>query len=132
MVPGPRYCIGHEERISDRHSQLRSEKIVDPANSGSQENSTNQGFGKRICVCNRRGRDCDGRTGFDTSKKEVAARLAELVDQIRLRYTIGYKPSTSKPEGTFCKLQLQLSPDALKTRPVLRKLTVRTRQGYYR
>lgn len=69
---------------------------------------------------------------LDTSKKEVAARLAELVDQIRLRYTIGYKPSTSKPEGTFCKLQLQLSPDALKTRPALRKLTVHTRQGYYR
>jgi hypothetical protein len=61
-----------------------------------------------------------------------AARLAELVDQIRLRYTIGYKPSMAKPEGTYCKLQLNLAPEALKARADLRKLRVRTRQGYYR
>jgi hypothetical protein len=53
-------------------------------------------------------------------------------DQIRLRYTIGYKPSTAKPEGTFCKLQLQLTPEALKAHPEFRKLRVRTREGYYR
>jgi VWFA-related protein len=69
---------------------------------------------------------------LDTSKKEIAARLAELVDQIRLRYTIGYKPSIAKPEGTYCKLQLKLAPEALKARADLRKLRVRTRQGYYR
>ena len=69
---------------------------------------------------------------LDTSKKEIAARLAELVDQIRLRYTIGYKPSMAKPEGTYCKLQLKLAPEALKARADLRKLRVRTRQGYYR
>jgi VWFA-related protein len=69
---------------------------------------------------------------LDTSKKEVADRLAQLVDQIRLRYTLGYKPSTAKPEGTFCKVQLQLDPAALKARPELRTLRVRTRQGYYR
>jgi hypothetical protein len=69
---------------------------------------------------------------LDTSKKEIAARLAELVDQIRLRYTIGYKPSIAKPEGTYCKLQLKLAPEALKARADLRKLRVYTRQGYYR
>lgn len=69
---------------------------------------------------------------LDTSKKEVADHLAELIDQIRLRYTLGYKPSTAKPEGTFCKLQLHLDPALLKQRPDLRKLKVRTREGYYR
>ena len=69
---------------------------------------------------------------LDTSKKEVADRLAALVDRIRLRYTLGYKPSTAKPEGTYCKLQLQLDPEAVKTHADLRQLRVRTRQGYYR
>jgi VWFA-related protein len=69
---------------------------------------------------------------LDTSKKEIAARLAALVDQIRLRYTLGYKPSTSKPQGTFCQLHLQLNPATMKARADLRKAQVRTRQGYYR
>jgi VWFA-related protein len=69
---------------------------------------------------------------LDTSKKEVAIRLGQLIDQIRLRYTLGYKPSTAKPEGTFCKLELQFSPQALKAHPDLRKMRIHTRQGYYR
>jgi VWFA-related protein len=69
---------------------------------------------------------------LDTSKKEIADRLAALVDQIRMRYTIGYKPSMAKPEGTYCKLQLKLNPEELKTRADLRKLRILTRQGYYR
>ena len=69
---------------------------------------------------------------LDTSKKEIAARLAALVDQIRLRYTLGYRPSTPKPQGTFCQLHLQLNPSTLKARADLHKVQVRTRQGYYR
>lgn len=69
---------------------------------------------------------------LDTSKQEVADRLAMLIDQIRLRYTLGYKPSTRKPAGTFCKLQLRLDPAALKARPDLREVKVSTREGYFR
>jgi VWFA-related protein len=69
---------------------------------------------------------------LDTSKKEIADRLAALIDQIRLRYTLGYKPSVTKPEGTFRRLQLRLDPTILKARPELRKAKVRTREGYYR
>jgi hypothetical protein len=69
---------------------------------------------------------------LDTSKKEIAIRLAQLVDQIRTRYTIGYKPSMAKPEGKYCKLQLQLNPSTLKARADFSKLRVRTKQGYYR
>lgn len=65
-------------------------------------------------------------------KKEIAARLAALVDQIRQRYTLGYKPSIPKPEGTFCQLRLQLNPATLKAHGDLHKVQVRTRQGYYR
>jgi VWFA-related protein len=69
-----------------------------------------------------------------TSKKEVAARLAELIDQLRSRYTLGYVPSGTKPPGTFCKTQVQLVPAAYKEHQELRKseVEVRTRRGYYR
>ena len=60
-----------------------------------------------------------------TTKKEVAARLAELIDELRARYTIGFKPAGDKPPNTFCRLQVKLNP----TRP---QLTIRARTGYYR
>ena len=71
---------------------------------------------------------------LNTSKKEVAARLAMLIDQVRNRYTLGYKPVTAKPEGTFCKLQLELQPEVFKDHPNLRRkdVIVRTKRGYYR
>jgi VWFA-related protein len=76
--------------------------------------------------------DMTGGPVLETSKKEVADRLAELIDQIRLRYTLGYKPSAAKPEGTFCKLRVELDPAIVKLHPDLKKAKVRTRQGYYR
>jgi VWFA-related protein len=77
--------------------------------------------------------DLTGGPVLDTTKTEVAARLAELIDQLRGRYTLGYKPSVSKPDGTFCKLQLTLSSNAFRTSPDLRNgIIIRTRRGYYR
>jgi Ca-activated chloride channel family protein len=71
---------------------------------------------------------------LNTTKQEVAARLAMLIDQIRDRYTLGYKPSVAKPAGTFCKIQLQLAPGVFDREAHLKKgnLVVRTRLGYYR
>jgi VWFA-related protein len=78
-----------------------------------------------------------GATGgpiLNTSKKEVATRLAELIDELRERYTLGYKPSTPKPAGTYCRLKLTLNSAAHKERSDLIKggVLVRVRQGYYR
>lgn len=68
-----------------------------------------------------------------SSKKEVTARLSELLDQLRERYTLGYKPSTEKAPGSFCKLDVSLTPDAYR-RSHLRKgnVVLRSRHGYYR
>ena len=52
-----------------------------------------------------------------TSRKEVAVRLGLLIDELRNRYTLGYKPATSKPPGTFCKVQLELRPEAYRDHP---------------
>jgi VWFA-related protein len=76
--------------------------------------------------------DLTGGPVLNTSKKEAADRLSELIDQLRGRYTLGYKPSTVKSDGTFCKLQLQLSPDASKDVPDEKDVVVRTKSGYFR
>jgi VWFA-related protein len=78
--------------------------------------------------------DMTGGPVLKTSKKEVAARLAELIDELRARYTLGYVPVGSKVAGMFCKLRVTLAKDAYRRRRELRKseVTVRSRSGYYR
>lgn len=71
---------------------------------------------------------------LSTRSKDAAGHLSLLIDQIRSRYTLGYKPAPVEPEGKFCKLGLQLSPEFFRNNPELRKqgLVVLTRAGYYR
>jgi VWFA-related protein len=67
---------------------------------------------------------------FDLAGQQaVDQRLAELIDQIRSRYTIGYRPAQSKPAGTYCKLRVALAPGV-----PLRSAewSVLARAGYYR
>ena len=61
--------------------------------------------------------------------KRVDERLGGLIDDLRSRYTIGYRPSNEKPAGTFCKVQVSLAPDS-----ALRvgEWRVLARAGYYR
>jgi VWFA-related protein len=61
--------------------------------------------------------------------KKVDERLAELIDDLRARYVVGYRPRESKPAGTFCKVRVELAPNAPLRR---REWVVLTRQGYYR
>ncbi|MFP5235514.1 MAG: VWA domain-containing protein [Acidobacteriota bacterium] len=66
--------------------------------------------------------------------RKVAANLAALIEEIRGRYTIGYVPSTRRPAGTFCRIRLKLTPEALTAHPELKDghYQVRSRAGYYR
>ncbi len=61
--------------------------------------------------------------------KQPEERLAQLIDELRARYTIGYHPSDPQPAGTFRKIRV-----ALVLTPTLRpkEWTVLARQGYYR
>jgi VWFA-related protein len=65
----------------------------------------------------------------ESSTKKLPIRLAELIDEIRLRYSLGYKPSTMKPQGKFCAIKVKLTPEARKS---YRDAVVEARQGYYR
>jgi hypothetical protein len=69
-----------------------------------------------------------------TSTREAADRLALLIDRMRARYTLGFKPTRVEPQGKFCKLSLQLNPEFLRDHHELRKsdFVVLTKSGYYR
>jgi Ca-activated chloride channel family protein len=72
------------------------------------------------------------RTGGEvmkSRKEEVSAKLAQLIDEIRTRYTLGYYPSVKQPKGKFCQIKLEISAAARKRQG---PLEVRTKTGYYR
>jgi hypothetical protein len=72
------------------------------------------------------------RTGgqvMKSDRKQVSSKLAELIDQIRTRYSLGYAPSRKKPPGTFCKIRVAMNPEVEKREG---RLLVRAKQGYYR
>jgi VWFA-related protein len=71
---------------------------------------------------------------LSTGTKEVPENLALLIDRVRARYTLGYKPTPAKSQGKFCKLSLRVRPESLSEHPEVRKqgLVVMTRSGYYR
>jgi hypothetical protein len=60
---------------------------------------------------------------------KVDERLSQLIDQLRSRYTVGFRPKGTKAPGTFCKLRVELAPDGA-LRP--KEWKVLARQGYYR
>ena len=65
----------------------------------------------------------------ESDEKKLPAKLAELIDNLRLRYTLGYSPSVTKPQGSFCTIKVELAPTVKKLR---KDLLVKARQGYYR
>jgi VWFA-related protein len=77
--------------------------------------------------------DATGGPVLKSSKKEITARLSELLDQLRERYTLGYKPSTAETPGSFCKLEVSLTAAAYqRTNVRKRDLLVRAKRGYFR
>jgi VWFA-related protein len=61
--------------------------------------------------------------------KQPEERLAQLIDELRARYTVGYRPSESQAAGTFRKIRVELAPGgALRAK----EWTVLAREGYYR
>ena len=78
--------------------------------------------------------DLTGGPVLKRGANEIAAGLSELIGQIRGRYTLGYKPSITRPVGSFCKLRVTLTPAAYQgnAQATKRTLLVRSKRGYYR
>jgi VWFA-related protein len=76
--------------------------------------------------------DQTGGPVLDTKKTEAPDRMAKLLDELRDRYTLGYKPSASRRAGSFCRIRLTLTREARLRLPPKTKPTIRVRIGYYR
>jgi VWFA-related protein len=66
---------------------------------------------------------------IEFKKKELKEKLSRLIDDLRMRYTLGYHPSEQKPKGKYCAIKVKLTP---KTRKVIGNVVVEAKQGYYR
>jgi VWFA-related protein len=69
-----------------------------------------------------------------SSPQAVATRLAILLDALRQRYTLGFKPLVDRPAGTLCRLHLELSPAFYASHPKIKssQVFIRTRAAYFR
>jgi VWFA-related protein len=66
---------------------------------------------------------------IEFKKKELQEELTLLIDDLRMRYTLGYHMSAQKPKGKYCTIKVKLTPEAKKA---IGNVIVEARQGYYR
>ncbi|HEY6307636.1 MAG TPA: VWA domain-containing protein [Candidatus Angelobacter sp.] len=65
----------------------------------------------------------------ESNSRKLPAKLAQLIDDIRTRYSLGYHPSMAKPKGKFCAIKVDLAAEVKKAQ---KDLVVQAKQGYYR
>src|SRR5579884_338370 len=66
---------------------------------------------------------------IEFKKKELKEKLALMIDDLRLRYSMVYHPSGQKSKGKYCAIKVKLTPEARKTAG---DVMVEAKQGYYR
>lgn len=64
---------------------------------------------------------------LNADRSEVEAKLAETLRHLRMRYSLGFRPTNTEREG-FRRLKVQLLPATAKR---IGKAVVRTKPGYY-
>jgi VWFA-related protein len=60
-------------------------------------------------------------------KKEVDSKLGAVIDRLRARYAIGFRPANTSEDGKFRRVEIKISADKKQTE----KPVVLTRKGYY-
>jgi VWFA-related protein len=73
--------------------------------------------------------DLTGGQAVGMRGKQPEERLAQLIDELWARYTVGYRPPESLAVGTFRKIRVELAGDGA-LRP--KEWRVLAREGYYR
>ena len=66
---------------------------------------------------------------IEASQKQMASKLADWIDALRARYTLGYRPPQSTTKAKFRKIEVKVSPE-IKEREG--KIFVEAKRGYYR
>lgn len=67
-----------------------------------------------------------GGSVVQADRKHAPERLAKVIDDIRMRYSLAYHPPGAKPAGKFCAIKV------IVTREAGKDLLVQAKQGYYR
>ena len=63
-------------------------------------------------------------------KKDLKEKLEMMIDDLRMRYNLGYHPSAQKPKRqVLVRLKVKLAPEVKKT---VGEVVVEAKQGYYR
>jgi len=70
-----------------------------------------------------------GGISVSAGRGDVSEKLSGLIDRIRSRYTIAYAPSTQKPAGVFCKIEVRVSTSAVRREG---NVNIFARRGYQR
>jgi len=75
-----------------------------------------------------------GGPALKTTKKEVAQKLAALIDELRGRHEIGYRPSRAGTAEQFRAVKVSLTDEALRKLGFAKQseVSVRARRGYFR
>jgi VWFA-related protein len=66
---------------------------------------------------------------IEASQKNMDVKLADWIDELRTRYTLGYHPPEGKTKSKFRKIEVKLSPE-IKEREG--KMFIEAKRGYYR
>jgi VWFA-related protein len=69
-----------------------------------------------------------GGIAIGTSEAKIPEKLAELIERLRQRYTIGYTPTNTSSYGKFRRIKLQVRREIDEREG---GVAVRTRRGYY-
>jgi VWFA-related protein len=59
---------------------------------------------------------------------DVNHKLAEMINHLRIRYSIGYTPSGASPDGSFRRVKLTIADEVQKREG---QIVIKTRQGYF-
>ena len=59
--------------------------------------------------------DATGGQVIEFKQKELQQKLAMMIDDLRMRYSLGYHPSAQKPKGKYCAIKVKLAPETKKT-----------------
>ena len=73
--------------------------------------------------------DQTGGQVMKSGKSEVAEKLADLIDQIRSRYSLGYRAPAAKAPGSFYEIKLKIVPEVARREG---QIIVKAKRGYYR
>ena len=69
-----------------------------------------------------------GGVSMQADQANASLKLAELIERLRTRYSLGYYSTNQKPDKKFRKISVKLSPDVTRREG---KTDIRNKKGYY-